>query len=426
MFPIITKIVNIAVSSTLIAIASCSGSPSDDSHVYCQDEPCLQAPLEKGEVGYRVLLVGDAGALVVNDNKSPAPSPLLKTLEYFAELAPDRTAIVFLGDNIYDAGLPDEDQNFFGIDKACESRACAEQRIDAQIGVLKRSGARGLFVPGNHDWDNGGRKGWKRVNNLRKHLTNWRKTKKANVDLVPKNGCPGPVTVPLLGAKVEVALIALDTQWWLHEYKKPVAGDNVSECKQVTETGVIASLEKTIKEESSKQRHILLVAHHPLKSYGTHGGYYSLGDLVRPIHLARQMIRKSVFAGRQDLHNPVYKNMRVKIEKAIERAYEKITTPLIYAAGHDHSLQIIKGGKGMFHLVSGAGSALGATRVGQGEGMLFSHTNRKTGGFIAVDYLQSGETRFAVIEPRSIEQECKHPKGKACVVFSAWAKGSSD
>ena len=427
MFPIATKIANIIVSSALIAIASCSGSPSYDSRAYCQDEPCLQASLEKGEVGYRVLLVGDAGApLFVNDSESPAQSALLKTLEYFAELAPDRTAIVFLGDNIYDAGLPDEDGNSFSADFDCKSRACAEQRIDAQIEVLKRSGARGLFVPGNHDWDNAGRKGWKRVNNLRKYLTAWRKTKQANVDLVPKKGCPGPVTVPLLGEKVEVALIALDTQWWLHEYEKPVAGDNFSECKQVTETEVIVSLEQKIKEESSKQRHILLVAHHPLKSYGAHGAFYSLEDLVRPIHLARQMIRKSIFAGRQDLNNPVYKNMRVKIEKAILRAHEKITAPLIYAAGHDHSLQIIKGGKGMFHLVSGAGSALGATRVGQGEETLFSHTNRNTGGFIALDYLQSGETRFAVIEPRTTGQECKHPKGKACVVFSAWAKGSSD
>jgi hypothetical protein len=423
LFPIATKIANIAVSSALITIASCSGSPSHDSRVYCQDEPCFKASLEKGEVGYRVLLVGDAGALVVNNNKSPAPSPLFKTLETFAESAPDRTAIVFLGDNIYDAGLPDEAGDSLSPDNDCKNRACAEQRIDAQIGVLKRSGARGFFVPGNHDWDNGGRKGWKRIKNLRKHLTAWRKTKKANVELVPKDGCPGPVTVPLLGEKVEVALIALDTQWWLHEYKKP---DNVSQCKQVTETGVLASLKKTIKEESSKQRHILLVAHHPLKSNGTHGGFYSLEDLVRPIHLAEQMIRKSAFAGRQDLHNPVYKNMRVKIEKAIDTAHEKNRAPLIYAAGHDHSMQIIKGRKGTFHLVSGAGSALGATRVGKGEGTLFSHTNKKTGGFIAVDYLQSGEIRFAVIEPRSTGQECKHTKGKACVVFSARAKGFSN
>ena len=411
------------MSSALIVIASCSGSPSHDSRVYCQDEPCIKASLEKGEVDYRVLLVGDAGALAVNDSKGPAQSPLFKTLETFAELAPDRTAIVFLGDNIYDAGLPDEDQNFLGTDKDCEHRACAEQRIDAQIAVLKRSGARGFFVPGNHDWDSGGRKGWKRIKNLRKYLTHWRKTKKTNVELVPQNGCPGPVRVPLVGEKMGVALIALDTQWWLHEYRKPIVGDNDLQCKQVTETGVIASLEKTIKEESSKQRHILLVAHHPLKSYGTHGGFYSLKDLVRPIHLAEQMIRKSVFAGRQDLSNSVYKNMRVKFEKAIEAVHEKNTGSLIYAAGHDHSLQIIEGRKGIFHLVSGSGSASGATRVGQGEGTLFSHTNKKTGGFIAVDYLQSGEIRFAVIEPRFTGQQCQHPKGNACVVFSSWAKG---
>jgi hypothetical protein len=194
----------------------------------------------------------------------------------------------------------------------------------------------------------------------------------------------------------------------------------------VTEKGIIESLEKQIKEESGKQRHVMLAAHHPLKSYGEHGGFYSLKDLERPAHLFQQIFKSSIFAGRQDLRNPIYKNMSAKLQGVIQSGHGKRKTPLIYAAGHDHSLQIIKDGKGIFHLVSGAGSGWKGTRVGQGEGTLFSHTNRNTGGFIVVDYLQSGEIRFAVIEPRLTGQECKPDGGKACVVFSAWAKGSSN
>jgi len=418
------KIACLVAFSALIVIASCDGSPPYDSLPYCQGQPCLKASLEKGTVDYRILLVGDAGAPVEDENESPDQAPVLKALEYFSGLIPGRTTIVFLWYNIYPAGLPDETGRSLGADKDCKRRACAEKRIDAQINVLKGSGARGIFVPGNHDWDKGGRKGWRRIINLEKFIADARETKKIDVDLEPKNGCPGPVTVSLSGEKTEISLIALDTQWWLHDYRKPDVDDNPSQCKPVTETGVIESIKKQITEETGKRRNIMIVAHHPLKSYGKHGAYYSRKDLARPMYLFEQIIRKSVFAGRQDLHNAIYKNMRVKIRRAVQANYGKMKTPLIYAAGHDHSLQIIKGREGMYHLVSGAGSGWKAMRVGQGEGTLFSHANRKTGGFIAVDYLQSGEVRFTVIEPRSTGEECKYNEGKACVVFSDWANHS--
>ena len=420
----LAKVARLVLCSALVVIASCNGSPPYDYPPYCQGKPCLNASLEKGKIGYRVLLVGDAGAPVELENESLDQAPVLKALEYFAGFIPGRTAIVFLGDNIYDAGLPDKTGQAFEADKDCIHRACAEKRLDAQIDLLKASGAKGIFIPGNHDWDFEGRKGLKRIINLGEYVAGSRETKKVDVDLIPKNGCPGPITVPLSGGKVALSLIALDTQWWLHDYRKPGKDDNSSQCKQVTETGIIESIEKQIEEETSKQRHVMLVAHHPLKSYGEHGAFYSMKDLVRPLYLIEQNIRKSIFAGRQDLHNAIYKNMRAKIQGAIQSGYRKWGTPLIYAAGHDHSLQIIKENEGMFHLVSGAGSDWKATRVGQGEGTLFSHANKKTGGFIAVDYLQSGEIRLAVIEPLSNGEECKHNGGKACVVFSAWAKRS--
>ena len=422
-----TRIARFAVLFALIGIAACNGSPPYVSSPYCQGKPCLNASLDKGKVGYRVLLVGDAGASIDVDNENPGPSPLLKTLQFFAGSIPGHTAIVFLGDIIYPSGLPDEAHKALGLDKKCIYRACAEKRIDALIDTLKTTGAKGIFIPGNHDWSGGGRDGWKRVLNLKKYIAQARETKKVDVDLIPADGCPGPIRVPLSGDKVEISLIALDTQWWLHDNEKPGADKNSVQCEQVTETGVMESLEKQIKEEKSQQRNILVAAHHPLKSYGEHGGYYSMDDLVRPLYLVEQLIRNSIFAGRQDLPNAIYKNMRMKIQHAIQTAYGNEKTPLIFAAGHDHSLQIIKEkAGGLFHLVSGAGSGWNATRVGQGEGTLFTHANRKTGGFIVVDYLQSGEIRFAVIEPLFNGEECRRNGGEACVVFSAWARGSSN
>ncbi len=364
-----SRVARLMVFSALIAIAACKGSPSHDSRPYCQGKPCLNAPLKKGDIGYRVLLVGDAGAPVERKNASPAQAPLLKALKYFAGVVPGRTAIVFLGDNIYEAGLPDETGRSEDTDEDCTGRACAEKRIDAQIDILKGSGARGIFVPGNHDWDGEGREGWKRVINLAEYIADSGKVKKVDVDFIPKQGCPGPITVPLSGEKVEISLIALDTQWWLHDYKKPGPEGKSSPCKQATEGQVIESIKKQVGAETGKQRHILLAAHHPLKSYGEHGAFYSLKDLIRPLYLLRQIGRKSIFAGRQNLHNVIYKNMRMKIQGAIHAAHGKEDTSLIYAAGHDHSLQIIKDEGGCF-IWSAAPVRVGKRREwGKGRGL---------------------------------------------------------
>ena len=60
-------------------------------------------------------------------------------------LGADRVAVVFLGDNVYPAGL-----------RATEhaGRAEDERRLEAQLDAARRSGARGILVPGNHDWAN--------------------------------------------------------------------------------------------------------------------------------------------------------------------------------------------------------------------------------------------------------------------------------
>src|SRR4029077_18968619 len=61
------------------------------------------------------------------------------------------SVIVFLGDNVYPDGMPDS---------AAPSRAAAERVLTQQLGVLHASGARGFFVPGNHDWDSMRPRGW--------------------------------------------------------------------------------------------------------------------------------------------------------------------------------------------------------------------------------------------------------------------------
>ena len=159
---------------------------------------CRLACEDAGVADATLFLIGDAGA-----PRAPT-EPLLDALaveasERVRALGAERVAIAFLGDNIYPDGLRDSDH---------EGRAEDERRLDAQLAVVRRSGARGYVVPGNHDWDNGGADGWEAV----KRQTRFVAARGALE--VPPDGCPGPVSAPL-GARL--GLVFLDTQWWLHE-----------------------------------------------------------------------------------------------------------------------------------------------------------------------------------------------------------------
>ena len=91
------------------------------------------------DVETTLLLVGDAGWAAPDD-------PVLARVAAHASQRPDRTVVVFLGDNVYPDGMPVV---------GAEDRQRAEDILLAQLQV-GRGGAQTIFVPGNHDWDDSG------------------------------------------------------------------------------------------------------------------------------------------------------------------------------------------------------------------------------------------------------------------------------
>jgi hypothetical protein len=271
--------------------------------------------LEPQEIETTLFLIGDAG-----ESDPRQRSRVLDSLRRQVAEAPQRTIIVFLGDNVYPNGIP-LDSTLTWPD--------ARRRLAEQIDAVP-AGTRAIFLPGNHDWAGTGPYGLYSIRLQEKMIASLARGR--DIRMLPGNGCPGPVAFDA----GRLRLIALDTQWWLQEF---IVRDEQSKCT-TTVGGVTAALRGLI---ASKQegRVTVVAGHHPLMTGGQHGGYCGLTGPFR--RLGGQS---------QDILSSLNRTMRDSLESAF-----KPDPPLVYAAGHDHNLQVMKGApRAQYLLVSGAGS----------------------------------------------------------------------
>jgi predicted MPP superfamily phosphohydrolase len=89
---------------------------------------------------FRLYLIGDAGKAEGHDSYKA-----FLQRQFQNDTLP--SAIVFLGDNIYPKGMPDE---------GTRSRKKSEEIMRAQLELAKGFNGKVFFVPGNHDWKAGG------------------------------------------------------------------------------------------------------------------------------------------------------------------------------------------------------------------------------------------------------------------------------
>ena len=369
-------------------------------------------------IDHRILLIGDTGA------PDPAGEPALAALSARVAEVPDRTTVVFLGDVVYETGMP-HPSSIEGtpveeiLDQALlnmyESRHEAERRVKDQIKAVDFPGTRAVVIPGNHDWDQFGVGGWKSVRELGTYLQQARSLTRAEIDFLPGGGCPGPAWVDV-GTRGRV--IVLDTQWWLEVGAKPSPTDNPTECPYTTEEAVTAALVRELRAAHDAGRTAIIVGHHPLRSKGPHGGYVDplvhvfpmlmLGSYV-PVFVrwfplpvlgtVGASIRRWRSPSPQDVSGPGNRHMRRALAAAMAEAATTGAAPLVYAAGHDHSLQIFRGDRAVpYTLVSGFGSRVKSSEVRHDGATLFAHANPSHPGFMQLDLLRNGRARLSVIE----------------------------
>lgn len=317
-----------------------------------------------------LFLIGDAGEPDPREVGAP-----LDSLTAQAAVAPERSIIVFLGDNVYPAGIPAE---------GAAEWADARRRVEAQVRAVP-PGAQGIFLPGNHDWANSGPFGLYSIRLQEQFISAL--ARNPRVRLVPSNGCPGPVAMDF----GRLRLVALDTQWWLHSF---IVRDSSSHCPTNTVGAVTSTLREQVRPEGAG-RIVVVAAHHPLITGGEHGSYCGVTGPFRR------------FGGRsQDIMSSGNRTMRDSLRSAFAGR-----PPLAFVAGHDHSLQVLRGGTEVdYLLVSGAGAP---SKVSCAVRLRESYyVSARSAGFMRVDIMKGKGVLLRVF---------RYPgRSTGALVYSRW------
>lgn len=251
-----------------------------------------------------VFLIGDAGAM---------SDGVLVALQNAVRAAPQASAMLYLGDNVYPTGIPKDKQS----SEWHVARASLMKQIDPFVGQTERI----YFVPGNHDWENHGVDGW----GAAQRHTELVDGRLGGGHALPPGGCPGPSRIQLFS---DLQLIALDSSWWLHDHRKPSSA--ADGCEVFSEEGVVAALDSMLASTPTGVETIIAL-HHPLLP-------------------ARTNVAHTSCPFSPDC--PRYAQMVDKLTRVLSKY-----RPLLCASGHNHLLQVLKDAGGCrTYVVSGGGS----------------------------------------------------------------------
>ena len=96
---------------------------------------------DSSKLAHSFYLIGDAGNSTLTED-----SPALVYLREKIKGASKKSTLLFLGDNVYETGIPKKKSKEYPL---------AKRRIKAQTKVAKKFKGESIFIPGNHDWYQG-------------------------------------------------------------------------------------------------------------------------------------------------------------------------------------------------------------------------------------------------------------------------------
>lgn len=339
----------------------------------------MRAPLECRDPGGSdqeavLFLVGDAGYVPFGEN------PVLHDLRERVRALGDRgvpVMVLYLGDNVYEDGVRADHPEDLEL-------------LDAQVEVVRGVSARARFIAGNHDWANtsdpvGRRRLRAQERALRTDGFALGAVGSDTFPMVPEAGCPGPRRVDIRNraGALMARVLAVDSQWW-------IAGVAANpDCASRSKEDVVRRLRSELAAAGDTQ--VVLAAHHPLVTGGPHGGN---AELLEGLAYRARLVN-------QDMAAAAYRDYLRVIEPLVASS----RVPVIFAAGHDHSLQVHElsgnpdggpGGASWHHLVSGSASKRTAVRRVEREGVetLFAAS---LPGYMRLDFRSRGRIQLSVV-----------------------------
>lgn len=314
------------------------------------------------EIDKTFYLIGDAG-LSPQDGMSLALTAFNKHIEG-KKTKEDYT--LFLGDNIYPAGLPKKDE---------KNRASAENALNAQVKSVKDFKGKTVFIPGNHDWYADGLKGLKREEKYIEDLL-------GKNTFLPENGCP----LKSVDVSETIQLIIIDTQWYLENWNNhPTVNDD---CEIKTRERFFLEIEGELKKAQNKTT--VFAMHHPMYTNGTHGGKYALSKHLFPTQ------KKIPLPGLGSLVTQLRTQGGVSIQDRYNERYHELMSRLetmtidadnvVFVSGHEHTLQYIENG-GIKQIVSGSGAKESFAELSNNG--LFSYGKQ---GFVELTIFKDGSS----------------------------------
>lgn len=315
----------------------------------------------------RTILIGDAGEMDMQQDG---------VIQHAVKrVIAGKTNVFYLGDNIYPRGM--------GLPGSKEEQQ-TKDIITSQYKPFRAVDVPVYFIPGNHDWDKSGPLGLAKIKRQGAFL---KEQNDQSLALVPSEGCPGPIEIPITQNMV---VIAFDSEWWLYSYNKT---NEAGVCECNTKEEMLSKLKLLL--EKNKHKMILLASHHPFQTYGSHGGYYSFKDHVFPLTSLKKglyiplpvigslyPLMRTVFANPEDMGHRLYQEMVSRVD-GVFAGFPN----LVHVAGHDHGLQFIKSGQ--TQVVSGSGAK--HNYVKKGKNALYAST---LPGYVVADQLINNYVRF--------------------------------
>jgi hypothetical protein len=367
------------LSTLLLFVSACA-----TLKIQIADGQNFEEKKDSSKLVHSFYLIGDAGNSTLTKD-----SPGLVYLREKIKGASKKSTLLFLGDNVYEAGIPKRKSKKYPL---------AKRRIKAQTKVAEKFKGKTIFIPGNHDWYNG-------LEGLQREEELVKKSLGKN-SFFPESGCP----LAQVDISKNIVLIIIDTHWYLTNWDNhPTINDN---CEIKTRTKFFDEFEGMIKKARGKTT--IIAMHHPMFTVGSHGGKYSFASHLSPLPILgsiKNLIRKTSGLSNTDIHNKKYNELKKRI---VTLSQENDKT--IFVSGHDHNLQYIVRDN-LPQIISGSGSKTTATKLS--NGVKFSYG---TQGFAKLDIYKDGssEVRFYTVNDDKIVYQTQVLQADEKTVFNTF------